>query len=123
MRYIDEQIEELKRKLAEILKSLEEVRLRAEQERKVKSVLVKVLGSSLETPATVIELKNLKLLINPTAENELALLEQLTEALNNKILQLQAVKKDLEPLATGELTLPIKTVFIDGIPRGIIIKF
>jgi len=122
LRFVDSQIEELRRKLGDLLRLVEEARIKAEQERKLKSVLAKVLGTSVEATMPVIELKNIKLLINPTAENEITLLEQLAEAINSKIMQLQAVRKDLEIFSDVDLVAPLRVVIIDGIPRGIIIR-
>lgn len=121
-KYIDSQIDELRRKLGELLRVIEEVRIKAEQERKLKSLLSKVVGTSIETQTPVVELKNIKLLINPSAESEITLLEQLAEAINNKMMMLQAVKRDLEVLRGEEIVTTLRVVMIDGIPKGIIIK-
>ncbi|HDI02228.1 MAG TPA: hypothetical protein ENF93_01130 [Ignisphaera sp.] len=122
LRFVDSQIEELRRKLGDLLRLVEEARIKAEQERKLKSVLAKVLGTSVEATMPVIELKNIKLLINQTAENEITLIEKLAEAINSKIMQLQAVRKDLEIFSDVDLVAPLRVVIIDGIPRGIIIR-
>lgn len=121
-KYLDTQIDELRRKLGELLRVIEEVRIKAEQERKLKSLLSKVAGTSVESQATVVELKNLKLLINPNAESEMSLLEQLAETINNKMMLLQSIRRDLEVLRGEDIIASIRVVIIDGIPRGVILK-
>ncbi len=121
-RYIDSQIEDLRKKLGDLLRLVEEARLRAEQERKLKSALSRILGSSIETSSPVVELKNIKIYVNPSAENEISLFEQLAEAINTKIMQLQAIRKDLEVFRDLNLTTPLRVVIIDGVPRSIMIK-
>ena len=121
-KYLDTQIDELRRKLGELLRIIEEVRIKAEQERKLKSLLSKVAGTSVESQATVVELKNLKLLINPNAESEMSLLEQLAETINNKMMLLQSIRRDLEVLRGEDIIASIRVVMIDGIPRGVILK-
>jgi len=121
-KYLDTQIDELRRKLGELLRIIEEVRVKAEQERKLKSLLSKVTGTSIESQSTVVELKNLKLLINPNAESEMSLLEQLAETINNKMMLLQSIRRDLEVLRGEDIIASIRVIMIDGIPRGVILK-
>jgi len=121
-KYLDTQIDELRRKLGELLRVIEEVRIKAEQERKLKSLLSKVTGTSVESQSTVVELKNLKLLINPNAESEMSLLEQLAETINNKMMLLQSIRRDLEVLRGEDIIASIRVIMIDGIPRGVILK-
>lgn len=121
-KYLDAQIDELRRKLGELLRIIEEVRIKAEQERKLKSLLSKVAGTSVESQAMVVELKNLKLLINPNAESEMSLLEQLAETINSKMMLLQSIRRDLEVLRGEDIIASIRVIVIDGIPRGVILK-
>ena len=121
-KYLDAQIDELRRKLGELLRIIEEVRIKAEQERKLKSLLSKVAGTSVESQAMVVELKNLKLLINPNAESEMSLLEQLAETINSKMMLLQSIRRDLEVLRGEDIIASIRVIVIDGIPKGVILK-
>ena len=108
--------------MGELLRIIEEVRIKAEQERKLKSLLSKVAGTSVESQAMVVELKNLKLLINPNAESEMGLLEQLAETINSKMMLLQSIRRDLEVLRGEDIIASIRVIVIDGIPRGVILK-
>ncbi len=121
-RYLDQQIDALRKQLGELLRAIEESRIRAEQERKLKTLLAKLSGGSVPETPSVVELKNIKLYINPSAENEISLLEQAAEAINNKMMALQAIRKDLEALSGVDISATLKVIMIDGIPRAIVIK-
>ncbi len=123
MKTVDEELSDMRRKLGELLRRLEELRVKVEQERKLKSLLTK-LGMSQEgsTPSNVIELKTIRLIMNPTAEQEVVALEQAVENLNNKITALQAIKKDLEILGGIDVEVRLTTIYVDGLPRTILIR-
>ncbi len=123
MKTVDEELSNMRRKLGELLRRLEELRVKVEQERKLKSLLTK-LGMSQEgaTPSNVIELKTIRLIMNPTAEQEVVALEQAVENLNNKITALQAIKKDLEILGGIDVEVKLTTIYVDGLPRTILIR-
>ncbi len=121
IKFIDAQIDALRKQLGELLRAIEETRIKAEQERKLKSLLAKLTGGAVpESP--VIELKAVKLYINPSAESEISLLEQAAEAINNKMMALQAVRRDLETLGTAEISTSLRVIVIDGVPRAVVIK-
>jgi len=64
-----------------------------------------------------------KIVINPTAEQELALVEAALENLNTKIAQLTAIRKDLDTLAPlGDINVRITVVYVEGVPKNILIK-
>ena len=120
---LDDDLSAMRKRLGELLRKLEELRVKVEQEKKIKTILSK-LGAQAQkaTEANVIELKTLKLIMNPTAQQEVSELEQAIENLNNKITQLQAVKKDLEVLGGMELEIKVTATYIDGVPKTIMIK-
>lgn len=65
----------------------------------------------------------MKIVINPTAEQELALVEAALENLNTKIAQLTAIRKDLDTLAPlGDINVRITVVYVEGVPKNILIK-
>ncbi len=124
LRSIDEDLNDYRKKLAELLRKLEELRVRVEQERKIKSVFTK-LGIPAETAAAhnVVDLKNVKLIMNPTSDQELGNLENVVESLNSKITQLAAIKKDLEILGGLDVEIKLTAIYIDGLPRTLIVKY
>ncbi|MEM4692681.1 MAG: hypothetical protein QXR70_05045, partial [Sulfolobales archaeon] len=71
---IDEDIAELRRRMGDLLKKLEELRIKAEQEKKIKELLGK-LGVKSEVVTNTVSLRGLTLIFNPTAEQEQTALE------------------------------------------------
>jgi len=120
---VDDELSEMRRKLGELLRRLEELRVKVEQERKIKSILSKLgAATSASTQSNVVELKTIKLIMNPTAEQEVSALEQVVEMLNNKITQLQAIKKDLDVLGGMDIEVKLTAIYMDGLPKNILIK-
>ncbi len=121
---IDEQLNTLRQQLAEYLRRLEDIRAKAEQEKKLKEFIKTLTGE--EAPSTagkIIDLKSVKLYINPSAENESALLEDLIDRINKSIQALQTAKKYLEPLANIDIEAKITVIYKEGIPIAILIKY
>ncbi len=120
---VDDELSEMRRKLGELLRRLEELRVKVEQERKIKSILSKLgAAASASTQSNIVELKTIKLIMNPTAEQEVSALEQVVEMLNNKITQLQAIKKDLDVLGGMDIEVKLTAIYIDGLPKNILIR-
>lgn len=118
---LDEIISNYRKLLGELLRKLEEIRLKAEQEKQLRSVLGK-LGLSDISKVNEVDLKGVKLVYNPSLYQEQIHLESLVEAINNKIAVLSSIKKDLEVF--GGVDARIKTVvfFLDDIPKAIMLK-
>ncbi len=120
---VDEELSELRKRLGELLRRLEELRVKVEQERKLKNLLSKLGMSGAEAKKTnVIELKTIKLIMNPTVEQEVNSLEQAVESLNNRITQLQAIKKDLEVLGDIDIEVKLIAIYVEGVPKTVLIK-
>ncbi len=120
---VDDELSDLRKRLGELLRKLEDLRIKVEQERKIKEIMSKLGAATGEgTPSNTVELKTIKLIMNPTAAQEASALEQVVEELNNKITKLQAVKKDLEVLGGMDIELKITAVYEDGIPSTLLIK-
>jgi len=121
---IDEDLNDYRKKLAELLRRLEELRVKVEHERKIKAAFTK-LGLAAEAPElkNVVDLKNIKIVMNPTADQELNNLESVVESLNNKITMLTAIKKDLEVLGSLDVEVKLTVVYLEGLPKTLIIKY
>jgi vacuolar-type H+-ATPase subunit I/STV1 len=120
---IDEDLNDYRKKLAELLRRLEELRIKVEHERKIKAALAKLgLITEAPEPKNVIDLKNIKIVMNPTADQELNNLESVVESLNNKITILTAIKKDLEVLGSLDVEVKLTAVYLEGLPKTLIIK-
>lgn len=120
---IDDDLNDYRKKLAELLRRLEELRVKVEQERKIKSVLTKLGVSAEAEPRNVVEFKNIKLVMNPTSDQELNNLESVVESINNKITLLASIKKDLEVLGGLDVEVKLTAIYIDGLPKTLIIKY
>ena len=109
--------------LGELLRVLEDVRARAEQDKKLRAILEK-LGVSAAAPASqpVVDLHGFRVAFNPTAEVELEIMEQLVESINDKITKLQTLKKDLELLAGEDIEAQVRAIIIDDVPRALLIR-
>jgi flagellar biosynthesis chaperone FliJ len=121
---IDEDLNDYRKKLAELLRRLEELRVKVEHERKIKTAFTKLgLAAEAPEPKNVVDLKNIKIVMNPTADQELSNLESVVESLNNKITMLTAIKKDLEVLGSLDVELKLTVIYLEGLPKTLIIKY
>jgi len=123
IRALDEDLANLRKALGELLRKLEEVRVRAESEKALRNAFAKLGTSAVTQPQNnIINLKTVRIVINPTAEQELLSLEQAAEALNNKIMQLQVIRKELEVFANVDAEVKIVAVYFDDLPKVIHVK-
>jgi len=121
LRSVDDTISEYRKRLGELLRKLEELRVRAEQEKKLKAILSK-LGLSESTVTNEVALRNVRIVVNPTAMQELAAIEAAVEALNNKVALLAAVRKELEILSGIEVGAKLSVIYVDDVPRTIVLR-
>lgn len=121
LKNIDELITEYRRLLGDVIRKLEETRIRSEQEKQLRALLSKF-GIQETSRANEIELKYFKMIFNPTPIQEHASLESIAEAINNKITTLTALRKDLEALSGLDIKLKVVVVYVDDIPKTIMIK-
>ena len=119
---IDDELNDLRKVLGELLRRLEELRVKAEQEKKLKELLAKLGGGAPPAQSNVIELKNVRLMLNPSPEQEVSALEQAIESINNKVVQLQAIRKDLEVLSGSSLEIKVQAIYFDGLPKIVILR-
>ncbi len=123
--YIDAQLADLRKKLGELLRMIEDLRAKSEQDKKLRSLILSLVGkeANVSTPSeTIITLDKVTILINPSAERELKTMEELAEYINAKIARLQSIRRDLEKLAEADIEARIIAVLYDGVPKYLIIK-
>ena len=120
---LDEDIAESKKYLGELLRIIEELRIRAENEKTLINLLSKLGVNTDKKRSAVINLRNLKIIVNPSAEEELATLEMLAEHVSRKIKTLQDIKKELESFADINVEARFEAVYIDGILKEVYIKY
>jgi len=121
LKFLDDEIANYRRVLGEMLKRLEELRVRAEQEKKLKSVLAK-LGLPESQTQNEVALRNIRIVVNPSASQELAALEQAVESLNNRLTQLIAIRKEVETLSNIDVETKITLVYVDNMPRIVLLR-
>lgn len=122
MKSVDDMLTEYRRRLGEMLRKLEELRVRSEQEKKLRSVLSRLGLSETPSPSNEIELRNVRIVVNPSPSQELSAVEVAVEAINNKITLLTAVRKELEVLGGLEIGARIAVVYVDDVPKTVILK-
>ena len=120
---LDDDIAESKKYLGELLRIIEELRVRAENEKALTNLLSKLGVNTGKKQSTVINLKNLKIIVNPSAEEELTALEMLAEHISRRIKTLQDIKKELESFASINVEARFEAVYIDGVLKEIYIKY
>ncbi|MEZ0290123.1 MAG: hypothetical protein ABWJ42_03415 [Sulfolobales archaeon] len=123
--YIDGKLVEYRKIFGELIRYVEDLRKKAETQRRVLSVISK-LGVEVRSQATVaeIDLKSVKLSINPSPEAELRYYERYLEELNQKITKLATMRKDLETISSelADLTGKIVVLMKDEIPEILIMR-
>ncbi|OYT45750.1 MAG: hypothetical protein B6U85_08335 [Desulfurococcales archaeon ex4484_42] len=119
---IDDELGELRKTLGDLLRRLEELRIKAEQERKLRELLLKLRGSKGAEVSNTVELKNIKIVLNPSPEQEVESIQQAIENINNRIMQLQSIRKDLEVLSGTELEVKLEVIYVNGLPKVILLK-
>ena len=122
LKSIDDVISDLRKTLGEYLRRIEELRVKVEQETKLKAILGK-LGLTTTPPPNELSLRNVRVVVNPTAEQELGSLEAALEGLNARLTQLTSIRKDLDVLSSlGDTSVKITVIYVDGVPKSVFIR-
>ncbi|MEM0259885.1 MAG: hypothetical protein QXJ51_00765 [Sulfolobales archaeon] len=123
--YIDGKLVEYRKIFGELIRGVEELRKKAETQRKIVGILSK-LGTEVKQQTSVaeIDLKSVKLSINPSPDAELKYYEKYLEDLNQKITRLATMRKDLETISVELSDIPGKIIvlFKDDVPEVLILK-
>jgi len=119
---IDESLNTLRQQLAQYLRRLEDVRVKSEQEKKLKDLIKRLTGEEAHTMSKVVDLKEIKLFVNPDAETEVKLLEEVIDRINKSIQALQSIRKTLEPLMNVDVETKIIVIYREGIPVNVIMR-
>jgi len=122
LKSIEESINTLKQQLAEYLRRLEDLRARSEQEKRLKDLLKRLTSEESVGKGRVIDMREVKLYVNPDAEQEVKLLEEVIDRMNKSIQALQSIYKSLEPLSSVEVETKITVIYREGIPVAVIMK-
>ena len=117
-KYVEDAIIQTKADLGTHLSQTEEVRKRYEKSRKRYDTLKKLTGGKQEIPKDTkqMEVAGFKVLVNPSADYELTLMEEAVSTLQEKLDAFEKAK-ELFPVLTDE-GLKIGMVLNEGIPGG-----
>ena len=123
-KFLDGEIGRIRSEIGDLLRRLEEIRIRADRLQKAQAALLKFAGEkqmpTLE--AKELDLPGLKVWINPTPKQETETLEEIVKAMQTKLDTLQRIRKALEPLADFEEgVMTISVVTSDDVPRKMMI--
>jgi hypothetical protein len=115
--YLDKVLSETKNTLSLHLKETEDIRIRYEKNRKRNEAIKKLTGGKGEIATTKqLDFSGLRVLVNPTAEYELSLMENVIVSLQARIDAFQKIK-DTVPTIDFE-GMRVSLVLNDGIPTG-----
>ncbi len=124
-KYIDQEIGQIKKTLGAYMKDIEEIRLRYEKLKKrydaIKRLATGTKDANMLNPETKqLEVAGFKVLMNPTAEYELSLMENVVASLQEKLNAFER-SKELLPLFSSEEGMTVTMVLDDGIPTGFMV--
>ncbi len=121
-KHLDSKIVELRSQLGELLRRLENAKAKAEVLVKLESLLAEAAAGG-KLGGTEISLGQAKAIINPTPKQEFDILVDVVRSIQNRIVALERVRKDVEPLSRlGELDLTLEVVYENGLPTKILIR-
>lgn len=121
---IDEDINELKRFLAENIRKLELMRRKLDEHKNIKQMIQKIFPQYRpQENRGLVTLKEIQIAIGPTLENEIESLEKMLDLINQKLNVLITIRKDLDALTQYKNPLRITVYYFDGIPRRVHIYY
>ncbi len=121
--YLDKEIADNKKILAELLREVEKIRAAADLSSKLEEMLRELGGSTPPAAAAELNLDGVKVYVNPNPRLELQVLVDAIKGMQEKILQLERVRKSLEPLSKLEgINASINVIFEGGTLKTVIIK-
>ncbi len=122
LKELDAEITRLKGELGELLRRLDSAKAKAEVLVKLENLLSSTTGGG-KLGGTEIPLGQAKAIINPTPKQEFDILVDIVRSLQNRIVALERVRKDMEPLVKlGDLDLTLEVIYENGIPSKILVK-
>jgi len=122
-KYLDDEIGRIRTLIGDLLRRLEEIRLRAERFKKAQAALVKFAGEK-QMPALEgkeMEMPGFRVIINPGPKQETETLEGVVTSLQSKLDNIVKIRKSIDPLADFEEGVTISTVISEGIPSKMMI--
>jgi len=122
--YVDSQIAQYRKVFGDLIRAVEDLRARVERQKRILEVIAKLSPGAQVSGAEgsfQVDLRGVKVIVNPSPVQELEAMERALEEINAKITRLTNLRKDLEGLGTlegGRITVYLK----DDVPEVIILK-
>jgi len=124
LNYMDNQIAQYRKLFGELIRVVEDMRARAERQKRILEAIAKLspgVQVSGEEGSYHVDLKGVRVIVNPSPVRELEVMEKILEEINAKIARLTNLRKDLEALGAlegGKILAYIK----DDVPEIILLK-
>lgn len=119
---LDAKLVEMRSKLGELLRRLEGAKAKAEVLVRLESLLAETSGGA-KIGGTEISLGAAKAVVNPTPKQEFDILVDVVRSLQNRIVAMERVRKEVEPISKlGDLELQLEVVYENGLPTRILIR-
>ncbi len=123
LRSIDQEIQDIRSRLGEYLRRVEEAKAKAEMLRKFEEVLGRLGAKPPASQSQEITLGELRIIINPTPSQELEALVNVVRDLQNRLNRLERLKQNLEPLRQIAVTgMQIEVLYEDGVPVQVFLR-
>jgi len=122
---LDKGISETKSTLGEYLRRLDEIRLLAENRRKVRQVVMKLAGKKAVTESLgEISVGGVSVVLDANPLDELTALESVVRSHQERLLTLQKAREALKPLEQLSDTEGMKYLVVEsnGVPESVLLK-
>jgi len=122
--YVDTQIAQYRKVFGDLIRAVEDLRARVERQKRILEVIAKLSPGAQVSGGEgsfQVDLRGVKVIVNPSPVQELEAMERALEEINAKITRLTNLRKDLEGLGAlegGRITVYLK----DDVPEVIILK-
>ncbi len=96
VKYLDDKISEIERKLEDVSKMLEAVKDRKSKYERIKKLVEEISGETSATLSTTIYISGLRVIIDPKPVDEYEILESVYKALSDKLNVLKRIRDVVE---------------------------
>ncbi|MHC1601094.1 MAG: hypothetical protein ACXQTI_08605 [Candidatus Nezhaarchaeales archaeon] len=121
-KYIDDEINRVRTLLSEYFRRLDELRIKVERIKKLEKSISSIAGGAIKSSeGKEIDLMGIKVVIDPSYEQEVNFIEEAAKSLQDRLTVLQKIRKAIEPLSTIE-DADIEVLMMNGVPVRIHIR-
>ena len=121
-KYIDDEINRVRALLSDYFRRLDELRIKVERIKKLEKSISSITGGAIRSSeGKEIDLMGIKVVIDPSYEQEVNFIEEAAKSLQDRLTVLQKIRKAIEPLSTIE-DADIEVLIMNGVPVRIHIR-